>query len=447
MAKSNTETKPEKPYEGFPLFAHATKRWAKKIRGRTHYFGHWNDPEGALERLNLEWPYLSQGRTPPTSESHGGGCTMRQMCNVFLTAKHHLVEAGELSERSFRDYFEICEMLIEHFGRGRQVDDLRPDDFRKLRKTMATRLNAVALKNEINRCRVVFKFAHDEKLIDAPVEYGQSFKRPSALTLRRNRNQAGPRLFDSKEILRILDAVDGKPVIKDEESGKMKSIRVDPIMRAMILLGCNCGFGNTDISSLPRSAVDLANGWVEFPRPKTEIGRRIPLWPETAKALKVAIASRPEPLDPVDDSLCFLTSNGRQWVRMQERSKQDDVKAAKQKQKSKYKRLVPIDALSQRFGRLLKKLKINGRRGLGFYTLRHVFETVAGESRDQVAVNAIMGHVDSSMGAVYRERISDDRLNAAVECVRSWLFEQDSNERTTTNEPQPDDPTSEPELT
>jgi hypothetical protein len=41
------------------------------------------------------------------------------------------------------------------------------------------------------------------------------------------------------------------------------------------------------------------------------------------------------------------------------------------------------------------------------YSLRRTFETVAGASKDQVAVDNIMGHVVESMAAVYREGIED----------------------------------------
>jgi integrase len=71
-------------------------------------------------------------------------------------------------------------------------------------------------------------------------------------------------------------------------------------------------------------------------------------------------------------------------------------------------------------GKLLSKLSL-ARRGHTFYALRHTFETIGGDSRDQVAVDAIMGHSRDDMASVYRERIGDDRLRAVVEHVRVWL--------------------------
>jgi integrase len=57
------------------------------------------------------------------------------------------------------------------------------------------------------------------------------------------------------------------------------------LAKAMILLGINCGFGNADCGKLPLSAIDFKAGWVNFPRPKTAVERRCPLWPETITAL------------------------------------------------------------------------------------------------------------------------------------------------------------------
>src|SRR5262249_49245353 len=142
-----------------------------------------------------------------------------------------------------------------------------------------------------------------------------------------------------------------------------------PAMRAMILLGVNCGFGNSDCGRLSRSAVDLETGWIDYPRPKTGIARRCPLWPETVTALREALTKRPTPKSNADAGLFFVTKYGLSWHKD-----------------------TPDGPISKETAKLLKKLDINGRKGLGFYTLRHTFRTIADESKDQPAVDFIMGH-------------------------------------------------------
>ena len=397
-------TKPEKPYQGFPLFSHPSGMWAKKIRGSLVYFTSWRiDPDGslALEKFNREWPFLKDGKTPPPMDT-GDGVDVRILCNKFVEVKQNLVLNDELSQRSFRDYYKTCKNVLDYFGKNRRVDDLRPDDFGGFRVALSKRFGVNSLKNEINRVRILFKFGHDQRLIENPINYGQSFNRPSAKVLRKDRNEVGAKLFEREEVLAILESA-------------------DPVMKAMFLLAVNCGFGNTDVASLPEKSVDLELGWIEFPRPKTGIERRCPLWPETISALEEALTKRPNPADDSGKGLCFLTRFGLPWVRITPKKETDPEDTGPEIR-------VPIDSISGEFAKILRKLKINGRRGLGFYTGRHTFETIGGESKDQVAVNGIMGHVDSSMAGVYRHRISDERLIAVTNVIREWLFGTEGGE-------------------
>ena len=87
-----------------------------------------------------------------------------------------------------------------HFGKERRVDDLRPDDFEDFRKALSKSLGVVALRNEINRVRIILKYAF-----------------------------------------------------------------------AMTYLAINTGCGNTDIGNLPNSAINFAGGWLDYPRPKTQM--------------------------------------------------------------------------------------------------------------------------------------------------------------------------------
>jgi integrase len=340
MSESNSTPstpagKPVKPYPEFPLFPHAAGVWAKKIRGKLHYFGQWSDPDAALAKYGREKDALHAGRTPrPEME----GLTVKELANQFLNHKKDMLGEGRLSPRTWGEYRETTDLLVTAFGKGRLVEDLGPDDFAALRRGMAKRWGPVRLGNAIQRVRTVFKFALDNGLTDRPPVFGQGFSRPSAGVLRRHRAKQGAKLFTAEEVRRMIDAA-------------------GPQLRAMLLLGINAGFGVADSGRLPLTALDLESGWLTFPRPKTGIARRCPLWPKTVAALREALAQRPRPQSAQDAELVFLTAQGRPWHK-------EDASSP----------------LCFKVKALLKALGINGRKGLGIYTLRHCFETVAGES-------------------------------------------------------------------
>lgn len=369
--------KPSKPYPDFPLFAHATGRWAKKIRGKLHYFGPWDDPQGALDRYLAVKDELHAGRKP---RQVSAGVTVKDLANAFLHHKQTRVDSGELSPLTWGKYKQATDLIVAQLGKTRLVEDIGPDDFAPLRTTMTRRWGVLRVRDMIQAVRSVFKFGFEAGIIAVPVRFGPGFARPSKKTVRLHRAQRGPKLFTAPQIRAMLT-------------------RASVPMRAMILLGINAGLGNSDCGQLPVKALDLAGGWMTYPRPKTGAPRRAKLWPETVAAIREALAQRPEAKDPAVAGLVFITRYGKSWHKTIEDS--------------------PV---AKEMAKLLKLLKLYRGRGLGFYTLRHCFETVGGEARDQVTVDHIMGHAKDDMASVYRERISDERLQAVAEHVRAWLF-------------------------
>lgn len=401
--------KPAKPYPDFPLFPHATGRWAKKINGRFAFFGPWSDPRGALERYLAERDELYAGRVPrgravspgaKNPAAAGGGAaapngpTLRDLVNQFLTAKRRRVDAGEMGVRSFNDYHKTAGRLVKFFGVHRPVDDLSPTDFGRLRAELAESYGPAVLGNQIGRVRGVFKFAYESGLLEKPVRFGPEFAKPSRRTMRLARAARGERMFEPGEIRKLLEAA-------------------GPQMRAMVLLGLNCGMGNTDVASLPRKAVDLRRGMIDFPRPKTGIARRCALWPETVEALRAIRKLRPAAKDPSHDGLVFMTKYGQPWVRVAGpgvRSKGKNTAVVK-------------DAVTTEFAKLRRSagLEADGRGGRGFYALRHTFRTVADEVMDGRAVDLAMGHEHGQdISNHYVERVADERLWRVAEHVRKW---------------------------
>jgi integrase len=315
-----------------------------------------------------------------------------ELSQKFLYSKKRDCDLGQLSPRTYADYCRALTLFTGTFGKDRDLASLTPSDFEGLYHRLAVNHGVLTLAREVTMIKTACKYFSE--YCDTPLaRFGPKFKPPGQLAKRRARNQNrlqnGTRLFQPAEIRSVLR-------------------NANRYLKAMTLLGINCGFGNTDCASLTKTAVDLQDGWIDFPRPKTAIHRRIPLWPETIRALQIALLTRNPPHSADDAQLVFITRYGARWVRAT--LKTDDV-------------LTITDSISMAFKTLLKALNLY-RPGLSFYTLRHCFETIAGETGDQAAVNSVMGHVDGTMAETYRESIGDARLEQVTNHVRQWLFQE-----------------------
>ncbi len=384
-AAKNTPHRPDrvpKPWPGFPLYLHSSGQWAKKIRGEFHYFG--TEAQAAFNLYQSQKADLEAGRTPkPTGDYH---LNVKDMVNLCLTLKETKVETGELGRRTYKEYQRCGRRLMRVLGRTELVQNLGPTDFLKLRRDMTKTLKSLtSIKADIRKIMVFFNFAYTEGYIDRPVRPGDAFKTPSAAALRREREQKADRMFQAEQIRAML-------------------AKANPQLKAMILLGINCAFGNTDCALITKNKLDLDGGWVNYARPKTGVRRRCPLWKETVDALKIVVAQ--ESKHPEYKNRVFAVDK-----RKPEADHIDDGRR-----------------ISLYFRLLLDSLGIPNDSP-NFYALRHTFVTVALQTRDREAIRAITGHGPNSsdMLETYNEAdVADDRLLAVSNHVHSWLFTTES---------------------
>ena len=399
--KKCASTKPSKPRSDFPLFPHASGRWAKKVRGRFVYFGKWtDDPKGkrALDLWLDQRDELLAGRKPrPNADS----ATVRDLANAFLNAKRALVETHEMTPRRWSDLYAVCEKLTTAFGKGRAVDDLQPDDFEKLRASFAKTHGLATLHTDLTRVRSIFNWGIAQGLI-ADRSYNKMIVRPSVTALRRDRFAKPKRIFSQPELAVLINTAP-QP------------------MRAMILLALNCGYGNTDVALLTTEHLNLDSGWADMPRPKTGAPRRMKLWRQTVAAVRDTLKQRPKTMEKALADRVFITAKGLGW----------EARTKRPGETADAPRVGYEDnPVSKQFAKLLTACKIR-RGGNGFYTLRRMFETIGGGSLDQVAVDYAMGHIPraSDMSAVYRQHIDDSRLEAVATHIHRWLFPSASKKR------------------
>lgn len=396
MAKNDSTTAAEflkwrtwkqgKEGRSFPLTPHRNQQWCKKVRGRVVFFGVLGDKEAALAEWLRCKDDLLAGRPKPPRDGENDSSTLHVALNQFLDTKNAAVERGELSSGQFLHYRRVCGKMIETFGRQARLEDLKPADFARLRGALGKGCGLRTTKNRIIEARTVLKWCYESDIIDRPVKFGPAFKVPTAEALRREKAASGKvRHLEADQIRTLLDAglEDIRPGLRSQ-------------WKAIILMGINCAFGSADIAAIRFNVLDLKRGWHKHPRPKTGVEREARLWPETVSAIR-------EYLDDatVDGDLVFLNSRGKPW----------NVEIGQYRD----------DGILRGFRKMLERTSIYVE-GLGFYSLRRTFRTVADAAGDPPAVDRIMGHVDPSVGAMYRQYIEPDRLERVSEYARRWLF-------------------------
>lgn len=380
-AKKPTTPKatPGKPHPDFPLYQHPSGQWCKKLKGRAYYFGSWrSDPQGtdAHTRYIHELPYLLRGEDPPPMD--GEGYTVRDVVDLWVGRKKERIEAGKLVEGTYNRYYALGQEVLRQLGEDTPAD-VSPAKFELLRLSMEARLSTETLHNDMGAVISMFKLAHKKGYLSRLPDFEECFERPTSLQLRAAQEESGASMFTPAEIHRLLEVADDN-------------------LRAMILLGLNGGLGNSDLTELTIDHVRKEPGWLNYPRHKTAVRRRIPLWSETTAAINQALASRPEPRDKEDARILFINRLGKSY--------RDNRRGI---------------LLCWHFAELTANAGVADRT---FYDLRRTFQTVADGCLDFVAVSAVMGHAPSrrDMPTRYRQMVSDERLQSAVNAVRDWLY-------------------------
>jgi integrase len=371
-------TTPVKPHPDFPLYPHRSGQWCKKIKGQAHYFGSWRrDPQGnaAFDLYRHELPYLLRDEKPPPLNS--AGFKLADVVNLWVGRKKERMDAGKLSPLAYKHYHDVGRDVLRHLGEESPAEVSR-SGFESLRASFEARLGAEALLNDMNSVVSMFKLASKHGIVSRLPDLDECFERPTSLQLRAAQEAAGARMFTVAEFNKMLKAADVN-------------------FRAMLMLGLNGALGNSDLSEMTLDTFRKEPGWLNYPRHKTAMRRRIPLWPETTAAVEAAIAKRQSPLDESEARLLFIHRgksyrDGRHGIRVW-----------------------------YHFNRTALRAGVKGRT---FYDLRRTFQTVADKCLDFVAVTAVMGHAPNrqNMPARYRQVVDDDRLLLAVNTVRNWLY-------------------------
>ena len=389
MAKSKPAKPQKRRGDNFPLFLRSDGRWAKKINGQQRYFG--RDKAEAHRLYNRHIGVLQDGIEPSPDDP-----TLRLLFNSYLAAQEAKMKTGEFAARTLSDSVSTLKSAVKILD-DRIVSTLASADFSKLKAQWSKGRGLVTVAGDIRRLKAAFNWAFDQdpSLIERLPKYGKDFRPAPKRVFELAKSRRAALVFEPDELRTLLE-------------------KANPQLRAMIYLGANAALWPIDIARLEFEDIDRQFHWLRQPRQKTGVDRAAALWPETAAAIKAAIAIRSKAASPDYQTLIFLTETGRPVVRATNVRPDETDPAALLAAHN-------VNRIGHDFRDLQKACKLY-RVGRGFNALRHGFLTIAESGGDFVAVARVLGHAIPGASSHYREYVGEDRIKAVCELVRQWLF-------------------------
>jgi integrase len=319
---------------------------------------------------------LVLGLLPARQPTLATPITCKELANRFLAAQQANWRAPQTTLRCYRDW--LRHFLKDH---GRLLAaDLTVEMFAAWKLSLLERgYSAESINHYLSAVRAMCAFGEDADLI------------ARAPRLRRVRNvavgQAGASekpLYAAEALSRLLAAADAQ-------------------MRAMILLGLNCGFGPKDIHDLTWDDID--GDRTALPRSKTGVSQTYLLWEETRAALEALQLERHK-------LITRLARRGR------ERSDQGRVFV------TKFWRPWRRDAVAEQFRKLCKTA---GVPCYGFYRLRHCASTALSLVAMPHVHRRFLRHRQLQQQVTYTHA-PDEEVDAAIMKTRMRLIGQASRD-------------------
>lgn len=377
MLKNNKKSRKTRS-DKFPLTLHKTRQYCKKIRGKLYYFG--TEKQKALESYLQQASSLHSGLPSAGNGTNTQGIPIKVLANQYLDYQESRVESNEIKQRQLYDQTRLLKHFVKHVGPKKSLTQISTIDIQNYRKKLIKEhKTANTINNYISAIKAMYNWSGENELIDKT----PNLKAVKKITAAKVEKQT----FTPKQIQQLL-------------------CRANKKLKAMILLGLNCGFGCTDCSELKWENINFLDKRIQFARTKTGVNRNLPLWQETIDTLNQL---------PRTSEYVFLTKKNNKYVRVVRIEKPDGTA-----------RLLNHNAISKEFSELIKITGIQTEKGVGFYTLRRTAATLAARSGDPFAVQRLLGHADLKMASVYVQDVSE-QTDRVINNTRKLIIQDDSS--------------------